>query len=70
METSELEELLAGWQGMELPVERQEYLLRPVNKLPSGSSTPGVLVNSNSFSAPSTAASSPATRSALILFFL
>ncbi len=28
METSELQELLAGWQGMELPPERQEHLLK------------------------------------------
>src|SRR4051812_24097416 len=41
--------------------------VRPVSSLPSLSSTPGVLVRTTSFSARSTSASLPATRSALML---
>ena len=39
----------------------------PVSSLPALSSTPGVLVSTTSFSARSTSASLPATRSALML---
>jgi hypothetical protein len=42
--------------------------VRPVSSRPSLSSTPGVLVMTISFSAPSTSASLPATRSALMLY--